>query len=128
MAHSFLPIVEVSPPVFYVFDYWTNNAIVYNEYWEYQRTINLGFFPSYSINVNGTIYVTSDGLVRKLNASLNKITDSTSGSYRGIYFNPSNRLIYIANIFTSKIDVINETFAPIDPNSFWYDSLVHHRI
>jgi hypothetical protein len=106
-----LSILEISPPFFYVFDFNGRTANVYNEYWEYQRSIALGFEPSYSINVNGTIYVATSGLVRKFNANLNTITSLTSRTYRGIYFNPSNRLIYLANRLTSNIDVINENLS-----------------
>lgn len=58
-VHSFLSIVEMNPPLYYVMNHIPLNILVYNENWEYQRTnpTRNTFYPTFSINVNGTIYI-----------------------------------------------------------------------
>ncbi len=109
LAHSFLSIVEMNPPLYYVMNFWSRNVLVYNESWEYQRTypiINNSLLPSYSININGTIYIAGDFGVQKYDKYLNLTKDSLFlDQYRGIYYNPSNQLIY--SIIWTYTNIIN---------------------
>jgi hypothetical protein len=73
------------------------SILVYNENWDYQRTftLNNSFHPTFSININGTIYIAGDFGVQKYDKYLNLTKDSLFlDQYRGIYYNPSNQLIY----------------------------------
>ena len=79
---------------------------VYNEFWEYQRTIappssEYPYYngPTYSININGVIFVTANGVLNKYDKYLNltKQRAYTYGVMRGIYYNPLDQLIYVAN-------------------------------
>jgi hypothetical protein len=106
LAHSFLSIVETNPPLYYVMNFNQKNILVYNESWEYQRTFLLSnsFRPAYSIKINGTIYVTGDFGIQKYDIYLNFIKQVFVAS-RGIYYNPSNQLIYSTRISTNIINV-----------------------
>jgi hypothetical protein len=109
-AHSFLSIVEINPPLYYVMNYDQLNILVYNESWEYQRTypiIKNNFLPSYSININGTIYIAGNFEVQKYDKYLN-LTKQVSLRSRGIYYNPSNQLIYVANYSSNIIKVFDQ--------------------
>jgi hypothetical protein len=82
------------------------NVLVYNENWEYQRTINPpsneypSTGPTYSININGSIYVTADIVINKYDSYLSlKKQVSSPGFYTGIYYNSANQMIYIANLY-----------------------------
>ena len=57
---SFISVKETNPKVFYFMNYQSKQVEVYNENWKYQETKNLLFRPTYSINNNGVIYVTTD--------------------------------------------------------------------
>ncbi len=87
-------------------NYFGYNVLVYNENWEYQRTINPpsneypSTGPQYSININGSIYVTSYDVINKYDNYLNLTKQVNSlGYHRGIYYNSANQMIYIANLY-----------------------------
>ena len=103
----------------YVFDYVKQNVVIYNEYWEYQRDKNLLGFkmygPTYSIYVNGKIYIAGDGVINKYDKYLNLTTHSNQiGGYCGIYFNSSNGLIYSADKPSLRISTFNQSLGLID--------------
>jgi hypothetical protein len=97
LAGCFLSLVEMNPPLYYVMNFNQNNILVYNENWEYQGTYPTKnyFRPSYSININGVIYIATDRAIQKYDMLLNFIKEIYCYS-RGIYYNASNQLIYIA--------------------------------
>jgi hypothetical protein len=111
LAHSFLSIVEPNQPLFYLMNCRQYNILVYNENWEYQRaypTIN-HFNPSYSIYINGAIYIAGNFGIQKYDIYLNLTKEVVTSVYeRGIYYNPSNQLIYIATISSNIIKVFDE--------------------
>jgi hypothetical protein len=100
-------------------DYLGKNVFVYNENWEYQRTITRpsnefpNYGPHYSININGSIYVTANFVINKYDSyfSLIKQINST-GYHRGIYYNSANQMIYASfknvNDNVTRIDVYDK--------------------
>jgi hypothetical protein len=104
LAHSFLSIVD--PPLYYVMNFNQKNILVYNESWEYQRTftLNNSFDPTNSIKINGTIYIAGDFGIQEYGIYLN-FKKQVSVTSRGIYYNPSNQLIYSTRISTNIINV-----------------------
>jgi hypothetical protein len=108
LSHSFLSIVEMNPPLYYVMNHKQYNILVYNESWEYQRTFNLNNLnPTYSIDINGAIYIAGDNGVQKYDKYLN-FTKQASSRSRGIYYNPSNKLIYVANYSSNIIEIFGQ--------------------
>jgi hypothetical protein len=92
-------------------NYLGMNVFVYNEYWEYQRTINIvntGYIsnsPSYALNVNGTIYMQHNAAINKYDKYLNFTKQvSSPGFNRGIYYNSTNQMIYSV---VNNLKVIN---------------------
>jgi hypothetical protein len=104
LAHSFLSIVD--PPLYYVMNFNQKNILVYNESWEYQRTftLNNSFDPTNSIKINETIYIAGDFGIQEYGIYLN-FKKQVSVTSRGIYYNPSNRLIYSTRKSTNIISV-----------------------
>ena len=114
LLHSFVSVIELIPQLYYVMNYYKRNIIVYNEYWEYQRTITLSSTeypingPTFSININGSIFVTGNNVINKYDKYFNLTKKiSFSGSHRGIYFNPSNQMIYVAQYDQNKISIFD---------------------
>jgi hypothetical protein len=111
-VHSFLSIVEMNPPLYYVMNYNQKNILVYNETWDYQTTFTLNnnsFYPSYSININGTIYISGSSGIHKYDKYINLTkTVRFLVSYRGIYYNPSNQLIYSTILGSNVIKIFDQ--------------------
>jgi hypothetical protein len=94
-------------------NYYGKNIFVYNEYWEYERTITPSSVeypndgPTYSINVNGMIYVATNHVINKYDKNFNLLNQVYyTGVNRGIYYNPSNQLIYVSRVDTNIFDKI----------------------
>ena len=98
---------------YYVFDYNTRNVIIFNEFWEYQRTITLLSNPKYSVYANDEIYVSYYTLVGKYDKDLNFLFQSNAygSNYNGIYLNESNGLLYAASTDNLKIDIFNKNLS-----------------
>ena len=101
---------------YYVFDSNTQNALVFIEFWEYQRNLTLLSNPRYSVYVNDEIYVSHNSLIAKYDKNLNFILKSNAigNYYSAIYFNESNGLLYAANTFNYRIDIFNKTLSIMD--------------
>jgi hypothetical protein len=109
VSHSFLSVLEMNPPLYYVMNYNGKSILVYNEFWEYQRKISISYSPTYSINVNGVIYVTSGNLINKYDKYFNLTKQlNTPGSNRGIYYNALNKMIYVVSQTLQNILVLDE--------------------
>ena len=90
-------------------NYDEKNVYVYNEYWDYQRTIKIANNPSYSLNLNGVIYVAANDVINKYDKYLNLTKQvSFSGANRGIYYNPLNQLIFVTNINNNITNVFDK--------------------
>ena len=94
---------------YYAFQYYGNNVLVFNEHWEYQKIIIGILNPSYSLIINGTIYIAGDSIIYKYDKYLNLIKQvSSTGGNRGIYYNPLKQLIYVGSCRTREIVVIDK--------------------
>ncbi len=99
--------------MYYVMNYNEKNIFVYNEYWEYQKTIFVSYSPSYSIKNNGSIYVTTDFQIIKYDKYFNLINQKkTCEMSRGIYLDSANRIIYVACSGAFKIKQFDENLNP----------------
>ena len=92
-----------------------SNTFVYNEFWEYQRTSNNTsseyprFGAAYSLNINETIYITTDNVINKYDKNFNLIKQiNCSGFNRGIYLNPSNQMIYVGICNANTINIFDK--------------------
>ncbi len=88
------------------------NILVFNEYWEYQRTITPSRVeypttgPYYSIYINGSIYVTTYDVINKYDNNLTVKNQTLSSDFNnGIYYYSTNQKIYVSNSFNQKINV-----------------------
>ncbi len=108
-----MSVEQINPPIYYVMNYDGKNIFVYNEYWEYQKTISVSYKPSYSINNNGSIYVTTDFKMFKYDKDFNEINQkNTCEMSRGIYLNSANRIFYVACSGAFKIKQFDENLYP----------------
>ena len=108
--------------MFYVFDHINSDAVIYNEFWEYQSQIGFSNFgPTYSVYVKGQLYIAGNGVINKYDKYLNlEVHSIQSGMFRGIYFNSSNGLIYSADIENKRISFFNQNLVLIDNISLSY--------
>jgi hypothetical protein len=108
-------VSAVDPQLYYITDYGAKSILVFNENWVYQRTITTSsngypsYSPQYSININGSIYVTGVDVINKYDSYLSlKKQVSSLGYYTGIYYNSANQMIYIANYHSNSINVYDK--------------------
>jgi hypothetical protein len=75
--------------------------LVYDENWEYQKNISFANNSlAYAIEIENELYLTGDESVYKTDKSLNIINASynNGSAYRGIYYNKTSDLIYVADV------------------------------
>ncbi len=75
--------------------------MVFNENWEYQKNISfIGNCLTYAIEVGNELFLTGDHAVYKTDKSLNIINAFyiNGTGYRGIYYNKTSDLIYVAEM------------------------------
>jgi hypothetical protein len=91
-------------------DYGAESILVFNENWVYQGTITTSsngyplYRPVYSININGSIYVTGVDVINKYDSYLSlKKQVSSPGVNRGIYYNLANQMIYTAKYYRISV-------------------------
>ena len=102
--------------MYYVFDFYSSVAAVYDEHWDYQRSVLLAQPPTSSILVNDQIYALTGDLI-KYDKYLNITARSdVFGAYRGLYFNSTNGLIYSGDYIRNKIKIFNQSLSLV--NSF----------
>jgi len=108
-------VSAVNPQLYYEMEYYGKNIFVYDENWEYQRTIThpsneyLLNGPTYSININGSINVTANEVVNKYDNYFNLTKRVNSPGYnRGIYYNSANQMIYNAIYYSNSISVYDK--------------------
>ena len=96
-------------------NFFPKNILVYNENWEYQRTITLPNAeypingPTYSININGVINITSTNVINNFNKYVNLTKQANSTVvWRGIYYNPSNQLLYVSAGSSNIIKIFDQ--------------------
>jgi hypothetical protein len=127
LLHSFSSVVD--PELYYVMNFKGKNIIVFDENWGSQRIITPPsteypiFGPAFSMNINGLIYASSDDIINKYDKNFNLIKQiNSSGHNRGIYYNPSNQMIYITicnqniiNLFDKDLNLkstLNTNYSP----------------
>ena len=136
VLHSVVSVTQINPPLHYVMSWGEKKVYVYNENWEFQRILSPSSLeypfngPTYSININGVIYVTANSVINKYDKYLNltkQVQYYTFDSYavcRGIYYNPVNQLIYVASHSSKKIHIFDTNLNLISSsrtaNSPWF--------
>ena len=95
---------------YYVLDYW-NGVYILNDQWSF---ISFKVFtnPAFMISIDKSLYMTGEYNVWKLDEDFNILINynptGTSPFYRGISYNPSNGLLYVAAYaFLKEIQVLN---------------------
>ncbi len=101
-----------SNTTYYLLDKVGGKIFILNDEWNY-ITYKVISAPLYIVNTdNKTLYISSMSNIYKTDKYLNLLgqyTATNSPSYRGIYFNPKNILIYVAsfNSLLTKVDLFN---------------------
>ena len=95
---------------YYVTDFAANKVYILNDNWSF---VSFKTFtnPAYMITVENSLYMTGESNIWKLNENLNTLiqyNDTTVPGYRGLYFNSTNRLLYVApNSISAEIHVFD---------------------
>lgn len=113
-GHSFRGIIGFGKLIdlnstYYVADYYDTRVIMFDENWNYLAYKSFSN-PCYIITVNCTLYITGDNNVFKTDKDLNILKQfNASGSplYRGIEFNQSNKVIFVASCTYPRIDIFD---------------------
>ena len=82
---------------YYVNDYLANTIYLLNDDYGYvtKKTFTS---PTYMVDINSNLYITGENNIWKTDKYLNVlITYNESGEYRGIHFNSTENLIYVAS-------------------------------
>ena len=101
-----------SPSIAYYFSEWGNNRVYkLSESWEL-LDVNTYLQPSYMVGIGSDLYIAGQSHVFKANSNLqliNQYDPATSPFYRGVYYNSTCNLIFIAayNLDHRKIDVFD---------------------
>ena len=113
-GHSFVGLVGFgklidSNSTYYVADFSDSKVIMFDENWNfliYKTFIN----PAYILIINSTLYISGNSNVFKTDKDLNILKQfdaNVSPTYRGIDFNPTNKVIYVASSSFSRIDIFD---------------------
>jgi hypothetical protein len=98
-------------------------VLVFDENWEYQKNISfIGNCLTYAIEIENELYLTGNDAVYKTDKSLNIINafyNSESG-YRGIYYNKTSDLIYVAGQISNSIFIFNRNVSLIEKVDIGY--------
>ena len=94
---------------YYVMDWGANKVYILNDEWKL-RSIKSLSHPSYMISIHNSLYMTGERNVWKVDKELNILINYYRGDrpiYRGISYNSSNDLIYVATFWKNEIRVFN---------------------
>jgi hypothetical protein len=109
-SYSFISIIDATNTTFYyVFQFSSDEILIFNEKWVYQKSVSLAK-STYAIEVETELFVTADGVFYKTDRNLNvmKMFNSSISKYRGLYYNKTADLIYVADYTVYyKIDVFD---------------------
>jgi hypothetical protein len=97
--------------------------LVYDENWEYQKNISFANNSlAYGIEIENELYLTGDVSVYKTDKSLNVVNAfyNNGSAYRGIYYNKTSDLIYVAAQNLSSIFIFNRSIALIEKIGIGY--------
>ncbi len=82
--------------------------MIFDEFWKYQNDITITYF-AHAITIDKELYITGNGNIQKRDQNLNLIKQFNNAgvTYRGIYYNKTNDLIYVAAEAKQRIDTFN---------------------
>ena len=108
--HGFGVLVQTNIKTYYVLDNGGNKIHMFNDSWAYVGNASLDS-PSYMVTIGNYLFITSDSNIYKTDSRLN-VLDKYSGatnnpSYRGIYFNCTESIIYVASVNRHTIYAFN---------------------
>ncbi len=108
VAHGFASIEDTDNTTYYVFDFYNQIVVMFNEYWEYRNNVSITHF-AHAITIDKELYILGDGKIHKRDKNLNLIKEFINNgvSYRGIYYNKTNDLIYVGTEASQTIDIFN---------------------
>jgi hypothetical protein len=99
-----------NPIQYYVTQYWQGKIFVFDENWNYVSNRSSFPYVYYMIPGGNYFYITGNDNIWKTDQQLNvliKHTVSNNPSYRGLYYNSKNDLIYVAPFNLQVIHVFN---------------------
>jgi hypothetical protein len=93
---------------YYVTDYWGHIIFLLDDNYDYV-TNKTFIHPAYMLTINSNLYITGYSSIWKTDKYLNVLETytSTGANYRGIYFNSTENLIYIADSYNSDFLIFN---------------------
>ena len=94
---------------FYVMDFSANIVFILNENWSF-LSFKTFTYPAYMITVGKSLYLTGESNLWKLDLNLNVLiqyTETVTVWYRGVYFNSTNRFLYVAPFALTVIHVFD---------------------
>ena len=94
---------------YYVMDRAANKVYILNDNWSFV-SFKTFYEPSYMITVENSLYMTGEWNLWKLDLNLNVLIQYTATVtvwYRGLYFNSTNRFLYVAPYALTEIHVFN---------------------
>jgi hypothetical protein len=92
---------------YYIIDLSTDTIFVLNDNYGYITKKSFSE-PAFMIAINASLYITGDENIWKTDKNLNVLkTYNESGRYRGIYFNSTENLIYVASKLYTYIQVFD---------------------
>ena len=99
---------------YYAIDWSGNKIIIFDENWRY-LTYKIFSGSVYMITVNNNLYISGDNNVYKTDKYLNIITRYNYIAYfRGLYYNSSSNIIYVAGYTKCKIYVFDLNLSLVD--------------
>jgi hypothetical protein len=101
----------------------SNLVLVYDENWEYQKNISFANNSlAYAIEIENELYLTGDDALYITDKSLNIINAfyNNGSGYRGIYYNKTSDLIYVAEQNFCSISIFNRSLELIEKIDIGY--------
>jgi hypothetical protein len=111
MGNVGFAISSSNPIRYFVTNYVQNKIYVFDEEWNYVSEKSSFTSVNYIIQVDNYFYITGNQNVWKTDQQLNVLIQlNSTGStpnYRGIYYNSTNSLIYVAATSLKVINILN---------------------
>ncbi len=100
-----------NPIQYYVTHCSQGRIFVFDENWKYVSNKSSFPYVNYMIPVGNYFYISGENYVwktdKELNVSIRYNSTGSSSGYRGLYYNSTNNLIYVAPFYKQEIHVFN---------------------
>ena len=133
--YSYLEISN-SNRFFFVTDMLLNRILIFNENWIYQSFKNIEK-PAYMKEIDNNIYISASNSFLKTDKNINILRShqQTGADYRGLYYDITSQLFYVASETLKRIDVFDKnlflvkivftgSYIPYSINSYQNNELI----